>query len=124
MFKRLSRLSLLAVFAIGSLTSCQGVCTLVGCESGIRLMFSGNVPVGARVTISSQGQQPVTTDCPPNIPCPGAFFPRIVWSRVTVTVQTSTSAITKDFNLTYHDFKPNGSGCGPTCSVADVEMVL
>jgi hypothetical protein len=120
----LPHLAFLLFLAISSTPSCQMTCTLVGCESGLTVRFTGNVPVGARVTVSSPGQQPATADCPPNLPCPGVFFPRVTWTRVSITIQTSTTTISKDLTLTYHDFKPNGSGCGPTCSVSEVEIAL
>ena len=105
-------------------TSCGMACTLIGCDSGLRVFLTGNVPTGGRVSAAADGLTPRTVDCPANRPCSEMFFRDLTPARVSITVESGGSSITRTFNPSYQTFQPNGKDCDPTCRIANIEVSL
>jgi hypothetical protein len=113
------------LLALASSSACQMVdCTLIGCDSGLQVLLTGNFPVGARITAAAPGEPLRTVDCPATGPCARAFFPNFTSNRVSITIASSSGVTSRDFTLTYKVFQPNGRDCGPTCSIAEVTFPL
>ena len=116
-------LALLLPFAVGPLASCKG-CTLVECDDGLAVRFSSAIPVGSTVTAASVAYGTRTVTCPPSGPCSSVFFDDFTPGEVSVTVDLASGPRTLTFFPDYRTFRPNGEGCDPACTFAEVDMPL
>lgn len=122
---------LLSPFIALLLLGCSGatdVCTLIGCNSGVRLHLSALPSQPFRVEITTRDSQVAyvfdcTTDatrCRQDI-----FFPDLIADRLVVTVIVGTaSRRTEIAPLTYVRSRPNGPRCEPECRMANVSAPI
>lgn len=125
----------LALTTVTALAGCSvfdpgdDVCTLVGCQNGLRVEFSARPAGPFRVEVSTPGATPggptFVLDCPDPTRCgAGAYFPDFTPTHVTVRVTTPAGVVTRDFTPTYRTHTPNGEDCEPTCREATVRVQL
>ena len=100
------------------------VCTLIGCESGVRVHLSALPSQPFRVEIGTPGSDVAYVfDCTDDISrCrQDIFFPDLIADRLFVTVHVGTaSRVTEIVQVTYTHSRPNGPNCSPDCQTADV----
>jgi hypothetical protein len=112
-------------------TSCcpsNGVCTLVGCNDGLQVYVSGDLPPDGPVTVQATG--PDGAQRTADAVCLGqprtcrlgfeGFYPK----SVTVEVTAGIRSVTKSASLVYTTDRPNGRCCQPTCHTAAVSVVF
>jgi hypothetical protein len=118
---------LLALVLLGCSTASE-VCTLIGCESGVRLHLSALPSQPFRVEVGVPGSNVTyvfdcTTDagqCRQDI-----FFPSLIVTRLLVTVRVGgLSRQTEIAPLVYAHSRPNGPNCPPDCQTADVSAPI
>jgi hypothetical protein len=105
------------------------VCTLIGCQSGLRVEFSTRPAGPFRVEVTAPGTTPggptFVFDCPDPARCgASAVFPDFTPTHVTVRVTTPAGVVTRDFTPAYRSSSPNGEDCEPTCREATVRVEL
>jgi hypothetical protein len=121
LFALLSAVPLLALSTSSS--SCGGLaCTLIGCESGLIVRFTGNVPAALTVTASPETGPSQTRDCSTVQACSAVFFVDLITDDVSITVESAAGSTTQSFTPTYRRFQPNGEDCDPICRIAEIEM--
>jgi hypothetical protein len=107
---------------LGGCESLNQACTLIGCQSGLRIQFT-NTPTAA---YSIEARIPGETtskvfDCPVPAQCvSGAFFLDFTPSTVVVTITSGTTTRSLTVDPSYTVTRPNGQDCPPTCSNATV----
>jgi hypothetical protein len=122
--RKLRRLILaLPVFAFGApaCDSVTGVCTLIGCDSGLTVRLDA-LPTGAftvDVYANSPNESPsYRYECTPGeFSCPqDVFFTDFLAEDPYIRVTTTDgSVLTQVFGLTYTSSRPNGRNCPPIC---------
>ncbi len=104
------------------------VCNQVGCDDGVMVTLTGEVPPIFTIKISGPDLETRTFewDCVSN-PCRGwrgAFLANETPSEVTVEVSWEGGTVTSTFKLEYEIHQPNGPDCPPTCRQAQIQMLL
>jgi hypothetical protein len=102
-------------------------CTLVPCQNGLEVQLATPATVPFRIEVSSSGGYPGAAyvyECKNLGSCLGdrAFFPDFQPVTATISVITATDTTKTDVRPSYSEYQPNGSRCGPTCTVARVEI--
>ncbi len=120
--------SALLTFSLGCSFSIE--CTLIGCSSGLAVMFSTPATMPYRIEASSApglGGSYVF-DCPA-LPGPTCgkdeallrdYFPGSVTIKVITALGTTTTTLSPEYTETY----PNGKRCGPACRRGKVTVDL
>ena len=105
----------------------QKVCTLIGCESGLKLAFKEAVPERFSFTLTAsdgetrQGECPSRTEdssCLEKEIFVSQFTPDQVNLSLTLGEQTLTQSFTPDYTL----LRPNGPDCDPECRQATITV--
>ncbi|MDA1104942.1 MAG: hypothetical protein O2956_15275, partial [Gemmatimonadetes bacterium] len=80
-------------------------------------------PAVFTVEVRALGSEPFTVECSPASPCGATVFAYgIVADSVEVIIVEGGIATTRDFFPEYHESRPNGPGCEPTCLQATVRV--
>jgi hypothetical protein len=121
--------ALLHATAAMLLASCNPItttCTLIGCENGLLVRFSGVPTGGYRVEAWSELRvAPQVFECAAGQTCPPAFFPGFAGEDVVVRVTTDAVVRTQEFpDVDYEPLYPNGRRCGASCEQASVTFQL
>lgn len=125
-------LALVAVLAlVGGCDSPTGVCTQIGCDSGLTVQLD-QVPADA-FTVEVLPEEPQDYPVVYRVECAGiaspcgarVFFPGLVLERARVRVTTSLGTVTHDVaDVTYRTTYPNGRQCTPACRRATVDVTV
>jgi hypothetical protein len=107
-----------------SFVSCGISCTLIGCDGGLTVRIRGQLPTTYRVLAEVNGFRPLIVECTPQSCGNSAYFPDFFPAELEVTIETTTSSVTRRFKPEWRTFRPNGEGCEPECKVAVVEIDL
>ena len=104
----------------------NGACTLIGCSSGLRVRFLTPPTAPYRIEATSglpQGAVYVF-ECVNLAMCNGdsILLTDYLPPSATIKVITAAGTTTTDVTPEYSKFQPNGSRCGPTCTVATVQV--
>ena len=118
---RWGAIGLLVTMGCSELTK---VCTLIGCDSGVRVHLSALPSQPFRVDIGTPGSDVAyvfdcTNDssrCRQDI-----LFPDLIADHLFITVHVgAASRVTEIVQVTYTHSRPNGPNCSPDCQTADV----
>ena len=117
---------LIAAVLLTASACIDSACTLIGCSSGLRIQFASPPTTAYRIEATSgfaQGPKYVF-DCPNVAMCnaPTIQLNDYLPPTVTINVITAAGTTTTEVNPEYSKFQPNGSRCGPTCTVATVQV--
>lgn len=98
-------------------------CTMIGCESGVRVEFAQAPPhpFTVQVTFPDGTSQSASCDRPGSC-VDGVFFAGDTPDRVTVRVTTATGTATHSLEPVYRSTQPNGPDCPPTCRQGTVRV--
>lgn len=102
------------------------VCTLIGCEDGLRVEIEGGLALPYTVSASVPGaSHPWVVECTVAAPCDGSvWFPEFTPDFVRITVETESETRTRDVQVDYESFRPNGPECPPECLQGTVTFEL
>jgi hypothetical protein len=131
---RLSAVGTLAAVAVALpfLWGCDALlgpnaCTLVGCDTGVTVLFSGAVPEAFEVTFTPTGEAPRVVACE-NVHAGGCgeaiFFEGVTASRADLDIRWDGGSISRALELEYERFEPNGPDCDPTCFRTRVDVAF
>jgi hypothetical protein len=121
-----------ALAAIPFLWGCDALlgvqnCTLIGCDTGVTVLFSGAAPTAFEVTLTPAGEAPRVIACE-NVQAGGCgeavFFEGVTATRADLEIEWDGGSISRALELEYDRFEPNGPGCGPTCFQARVDVAF
>jgi hypothetical protein len=118
----------LGAATVALLAGCSGItglCTLVGCDSGLGVVFTQAPTVPYRVEVFSREDAPhYVFDCANPSQCDDARF--IDYTPALVTIRVTTAAGTREQTVRpeYDIDRPNGPNCEPTCKWATVTVAL
>ena len=112
------------VVALGALScTISSVCTLVGCESGLRVQIQ-NAPPGPLSVVAVDAHAPTaeySVNCPGVTGCTSeVFFGDFTPESVGLTITTTAGTRHVHATPTYQTSQPNGPHCAPTCRAATV----
>lgn len=123
---------LFAILALGGgCDSPTGVCTQIGCDSGLTVQLD-QVPTGA-FTVEVLPEEPQEHPVVYRVECAGSaapcgarvFFPGLVLERARVRVTTTLGTVTHDAtDVIYRTSYPNGRQCTPACRQATVDVTV
>lgn len=109
-----------------SCSSITGVCTLIGCESGLVVLLERRPEGAFRVELwhsGSPGEPRYVRECTPVAPCGDRiFFSGYTGTQAQVTVTTATDTVTTAVRPEYETTRPNGPRCEPECRLATVQV--
>jgi hypothetical protein len=101
-------------------------CTLIGCSNGLRIEFNAPPTSPFRLEASSSfaGGPAYVFECTNVSVCnaQAVFFKDYLPATTKITLTTVAGTTTVDVTPAYSEFQPNGSRCGPTCTVATVQI--
>ena len=104
----------------------DSACTLVGCSSGLRIDFNAPPTMPFRLEASSgyAGGPAYVFECTVVAQCNAqyVFLTDYLPPSATIKLTTAAGTTTLDVTPAYGKFQPNGSRCGPTCTVATVQI--
>lgn len=118
------RLGLLAAVLI--LQGCDtllggNACTLVGCDSGLRVIVQGSPTSPYRIEVGIESSPArFVYQCPTSSACEWVFFPHYTPETPTVRVITGADTVVVRERVEYTRHQPNGPDCGPTCLTGTV----
>ena len=121
---------MLKFIRIGALALCGmacGVdCTLIGCDSGLKIQFASAPSAPFRIDASSADAGTRSYSCGNNTGCitPSLTISDYVPENVTLIVTYEGRTTTTTVRPSYTESTPNGKGCGPTCPVATIALPL
>lgn len=107
----------------GCADSTAPVCTLIGCESGVRIELAEPLTEGATVTLEPDepGGVAVSFQCTAASPCESPLFARdFTPESLTVRIQGGGIDYSESFTPTYTVSRPNGPRCPPECRIATI----
>jgi len=130
------RILTIVLLAATSLCACHGTtCTLVACQSGITLLFTGpdGEPVSdVRGTLTVDGTE-IEFDCLPDdyddtIHCFEGGVSVVIdggeTAQLTVTTSDDLLEMSGELTLDFEDVYPNGEECGVGCQTSTHEVML
>lgn len=125
---KLTRLQVAAFVLLGMSSACGAIaaCTLIGCSDMLIVEFDTTAPASFRMEVTSALGTVVSIDCPGSVGCRpnGAQFADFTPGTSTVKVITAAGTTSSSVTPEYHNFKPNGEHCGPTCRIATVKATF
>lgn len=107
----------------GCVDSAPPVCTLIGCDSGVRIELAQSLPEGATVRLEPDGPGGVAVSfhCTAASPCESPLFARdFTPESLTVRIQGGGIDYSESFTPTYTISRPNGPNCPPECRNATI----
>src|SRR5688572_17814017 len=99
----------------------EQVCTLIGCNDGLRVEVTSTLAQPATVTVRAGNQIIGTFRCEPGQPC-ATFIENQTPESVSVTVEVSGGTVNRTYTPEYRLARPNGENCTPTCRQATVTV--
>lgn len=130
MLRRLIIAVPLFAFGAPACDSVTGVCTLMGCDSGLFVRLNAvpteafSVEVFARAPDESPGYRYECTPGPLGCQHP-IFFSGFIADRAYIRVTTTDGSILHDVRpLRYESFRPNGPRCEPLCQTAEASVSI
>jgi hypothetical protein len=126
----LSALGFAAVLTMPLLLGCDsmfgsGDCTLIGCDSGVEVRFSGPVPAVFEIGLTPAGGDERVISCEHAVAgwcVDGVFFENVTATEAVLHVRWEEGSITQAVQLEYERFQPNGPRCGPLCLLSKAEV--
>ena len=119
--QRSVRLRELAV-AAGLLAASGCSCTLIGCQNGLAVILKTEPTVAYRIEATSGFSGKYVCECADPKTCIRPFFADYLPASVTIKVITAAGSTSTTLNPSYEKSEPNGPHCGPTCTLATVEV--
>jgi hypothetical protein len=112
----------------GGMAGCtSGVCTLIGCNSGLIVSVQPAPTPPYRIEAYTEPSATrYVADCATADSCgSGVVFTDFTPDRVSVDVITGADTVTREFTgpITYKTSQPNGPSCSPTCQSATIVFV-
>ena len=110
-----------------ALTSCDPgerleACTLIGCDSGLRVVLTAPPTAPYRVEAYVPGSAVrQVRQCTAGGPCDIAFA-GFTPGQVTIEIITTVDTLRRDVAPSYQVSRPNGPGCDPECRNATVTL--
>ena len=105
------------VLLLASCDQSTGVCTLIGCNSGLTINVPAAAPIPYIISLQAPGAPELTLECTTSLCAHSVFVPDYTPAHVTVTVQwQGGGSATKDVSPAYTISQPNGPNCSPTCT--------
>ncbi len=100
-------------------------CTLIGCQSGLTLDLSGDLPADFTIRLSADSDSTRTIECDPAHPCePTVFVSDFTPPRVFIEIDGADLGFRQEFVPEYVTSRPNGPDCPPECRQARLDVVL
>ena len=119
-FLQLTTVATLGV--LGGGTGCAVGCTLIGCDSGLKLVTSPAPGGPYRVELLVENGNRYVWRCESSN-CSYAFFANYLKSSATVEVIVGADTTRREFTgIRYQKLQPNGSKCDPTCYQGSVTV--
>ncbi|HEU0012273.1 MAG TPA: hypothetical protein VFQ45_01245 [Longimicrobium sp.] len=109
---------------LGLLAGCggiAGVCTEIGCATGLTVRLGAAPAGGYRVEAIVAGQEQRVHECAAGTTCE-VLFEDFAPQQVTVRVTGGGAAREETFTPSYQVSYPNGPECGPECRNATVDF--
>jgi hypothetical protein len=122
----------LPVFAFGApaCDSVTGVCTQIGCDSGLWVRLDA-LPAGAFsvdvYAVTPNASPSYRYECSPGpLAClQEIFFTDFVGDRPYIRVTTTVGTVLYEIpTLSYETFRPNGPRCDPECRTAETTVTI
>lgn len=126
--RTLNRLIVLAALSVAgsALISCNPLepraCTLIGCNSGLRVEIEGT-PSGPFTLTATAGGASESVSCEQGTAC-DLFFEDLTPSQVTISYESGGEEIEQTFSPSYTRSRPNGEDCPPECVNGTVVLEL
>jgi hypothetical protein len=98
-------------------------CTKIGCSSGLAIEVNTSLQQAFTVNVRSGTQVIHTFRCEPGQPC-RSFAENQTPATVTVTVESASGPVSKQFTPEYRINRPNGPDCPPDCRQATVTLTV
>ena len=109
---------------VGVLQACGMACTLVGCSSGLELVFNRTPGTDAVLTLDLGDGVPWVVDCSEQVCGARVRFSSLIVDAARVVVVEGGDTTEFAIQPLYRRIHPNGPDCEPTCRVAEVSLVL
>ncbi len=110
--------------AAAFLAACEGVgvCTQIGCDSGLLVQVQEAVPDTLTITADAPGLAAQTVVCTTASCAQYVFLRDFTPASVTLTVKGAGVDIVRNVQPAYRVSQPNGPHCPPTCRQATVQI--
>lgn len=125
MYRMLVIPALLLLSGCGSIIG-PTACTLIGCESGLEVLFDGAQTEPVRVEAEVPGRPGrFVLECDGTNRCRGGvFFADFTPDAVRIRIVSAAGTTEQLYRPTYTERRPNGPNCEPLCRTARVTAVL
>ena len=109
-------LALVSTVLASGCNSLTGVCTQIGCTSGIEVQLEEEPPVPYRIEADAGGGTArYVYECDQTAGCPPIFFAEFTPDWVIFEVIVAEDTTWYEVRPTYTKHQPNGPRCEPTC---------
>ena len=101
-------------------------CTLIGCDSGLRIVLDRPAPDGTAIRLDPRGGPAWTVVCGEDVGCDRGevFFNGMLADWVHVTVSFAGDSISAEYRPEYGELFPNGEECGAVCTQGEIAVSL